>query len=149
MKTMLTRTATVFTAVAAMSLMPLAGTAFAASCSSTGCDNKGPQSTGCDAAGVSTVRTVTNNERTAELRWSSGCSAAWVRVKDQSSNSIYNSFGYIEKYDSAGKLIRSLSVSIPHNGSDWSNMLGGSTYYYRVCVKFQGNEYPLACSTKF
>lgn len=149
MKTAVTRFATVSAATVALGLIPLAGTSYAASCSGAGCDNQGPRATACETADVATQRTITNNSRKAELRWSFGCQAAWVRVTDNSSNSIYNSFGYIEKYDSAGKLIRSLSVEIPHGGSDWSNMLGGSSYYYRVCVKFQGNEYPMTCSTKF
>ncbi len=149
MKSAAIRVATVSAATMVLGLIPLAGTSYAASCSGTGCDNLGPRGTACETADVATQRTINNNERKAELRWSFGCQAAWVRVTDNSSNSIYNSTGYIEKYDSSDKLIRSLSVAIPHNGSDWSNMLGGSGYYYRVCIKFQGNEYPMTCSTKF
>ncbi|MEV4879934.1 DUF2690 domain-containing protein [Streptomyces cyaneofuscatus] len=149
MKKTVARLGAVSATAMAMTLMPLAGTSYAASCSSTGCDNLGPKATGCETANVSTRLTIDNNSRIAELRWSVGCSAAWVRVTNKSSNPLYNSYGYIEKYDSAGKLIRSLKVRVPESGSDWSNMLGGSNYYYRVCVKFVGNEYPLKCSTKF
>lgn len=151
MNRILSRTATISAAVVAMGMIPLAGTSFAASCSGAGCDNQGPRATGCETASVSTQRTIDNNSRKAELRWASGCSAAWVRVTNNSSNSLYNSYGYIEKYDSAGKLIRSLSIRVPDTtgGSDWSNMLGGASYYYRVCISFVGNEYPMKCSTKF
>ncbi|MCX4985111.1 DUF2690 domain-containing protein [Streptomyces sp. NBC_00572] len=151
MNKILTRAATVSSAVIAMSMVPLAGTSFAASCSGAGCDNQGPRATACETANVSTERTIDNNGRKAELRWSMGCTAAWVRVTNNSSNSLYNSFGYIEKYDVSGKLIRSLSIRVPSTtgGSDWSNMLGGGGYYYRVCVSFVGNEYPMKCSTKF
>ncbi|WP_097266236.1 DUF2690 domain-containing protein [Streptomyces sp. TLI_55] len=130
-------------------LIPLGGTSYAAGCLSTGCDNKGPVSMNCDDQYTSTVRTVNNNERIAELRWSSTCDAAWVRVHNTSSNPTYNAFGYIEKYNSSGTLLKSLSVAVPDSGNDWSNMLGGASYYYRVCISFQGNEYPLKCSTKF
>ncbi|MFI0988624.1 DUF2690 domain-containing protein [Streptomyces exfoliatus] len=151
MKRILTRAATVSAAVVTMSMVPLAGTSFAATCSGAGCDNLGPRATGCETASVTTVRTIDNNSRKAELRWSAGCSAAWVRVTNNSSNSVFNSYGYIEKFDSAGKLIRSLSVRVPDTtgGSDWSNMLGGASYYYRVCIAFVGDEYPMKCSTKF
>ncbi|WP_323137145.1 MULTISPECIES: DUF2690 domain-containing protein [unclassified Streptomyces] len=148
-KKMVTRGAAVSVAALALTLIPLAGTSYAASCSGAGCDNKGPVATGCDSEGVTTPREIDNNGRVAQLRWSAGCSAAWVRVVQQSSNPIYNATGYIEKYNSSGTLLKSLSVSFPSSGSDWSNMLGGASYYYRVCVSFQGDEYPLKCSTKF
>ncbi|MFF9125171.1 DUF2690 domain-containing protein [Streptomyces sp. NPDC014889] len=149
MKTAAIRIATVSAATVALGLIPLAGTSYAAGCSGSGCDNQGPKATACETANVSTERTLINNGRKAELRWSVGCQAAWVRVTG-TAQSFYNSFGYIEKYDSAGKLIRSLDVRIPDSNSiDWSNMLGGGSYYYRVCIAFVGNEYPMTCSTKF
>ncbi|MFF2849991.1 DUF2690 domain-containing protein [Streptomyces sp. NPDC058001] len=149
MKKVLTRAATISAAAVTLTLIPLAGTSYAASCSGAGCDNKGPVATGCDVTDVATQRTVNNNERVAELRWSFDCQAAWVRVVQKSSNPVYPAYGYIEKYNSSGTLLKSLSVAFPSSGSDWSNMLGGTAYYYRVCVKFVGNEYPLKCSTKF
>lgn len=144
----MSRGAAVTAAAFALTLVPLAGTSYAATCNSTGCENKGPVATGCDSASVTTFRTVNNNDRIAELRWASGCDAAWVRVHNESSNPLYNAYGYIEKYDSAGKFLKSLSVRVPDSGTDWSNMLGGASYYYRVCISFVGNEYPLKCSTK-
>ncbi|MFJ6571396.1 DUF2690 domain-containing protein [Streptomyces sp. NPDC091292] len=149
MKKVLTRAATISAAALTMTLIPLAGTSYAATCSGAACDNKGPVATGCDSADVATQRTVNNENRVAELRWSFGCGAAWVRVVQNSSNPVYPAYGYIEKYNSSGTLLKSLSVAFPSSGSDWSNMLGGTSYYYRVCVKFVGNEYPLKCSTKF
>ncbi|MFJ8111089.1 DUF2690 domain-containing protein [Streptomyces sp. NPDC096132] len=131
-------------------LIPLGGTSYAAGCNSTGCEGKGPVSMNCDDANTTTARTVNNNGRIAELRWSSTCDAAWVRVHNTSSNPTYNAFGSIEKYNSSGTtLIKSFSLAVPDSGNDWSNMLGGASYTYRVCVRFQGNEYPLKCSTKF
>ncbi|MEU7663878.1 DUF2690 domain-containing protein [Streptomyces lincolnensis] len=130
-------------------LIPLGGTSYAAGCNSTGCDNKGPMAMDCSDQYTTTARTVNNNNRIGELRWSSTCDAAWVRVYNESSNPVYNAYGYIEKYNSSGTLLRSLSVAVPSSGNDWSNMLGGASYQYRICIKFQGNEYPLKCSTKF
>ncbi|MGI5376713.1 DUF2690 domain-containing protein [Streptomyces sp. CA-251387] len=143
------RISVVATAAVAGVLIPLAGTSYAAGCNSTGCDNKGPMTMDCSDQYTTTARTVNNNGRIAELRWSSTCDAAWVRVHNESSNPIYNAYGYIEKYSSSGTFIKSLSVRVPESGSDWSNMLGGASYNYRVCISFVGNEYPLKCSTKF
>lgn len=140
----------VVSAASAALLIPLGGTSYAAGCNSTGCDNKGPVSMDCNDSYTTTARTVNNNGRIGELRWSSTCDAAWVRVHNESSNPIYNASGYIEKWNSAGTtLVKSLSVSVPDSGNDWSNMLGGASYMYRVCIKFQGGEYPLKCSSKF
>ncbi|MFD4597377.1 DUF2690 domain-containing protein [Streptomyces sp. NPDC058464] len=133
----------------AATMIPLAGTSYAAGCSGTGCDNKGPVTYGCDS-NVITERTVTNENRVAELRWSTDCLAGWVRVENNATPSVYTSYATIEKYNAAGTLIRSLSVTTPGYGkSDWSNMLGGSTYYYRVCIRFDADLYPLKCSTKW
>lgn len=130
-------------------MIPLAGTSYAASCSGTGCDNKGPVTYNCDAS-VSTVRTLESNSRVAQLRWSHDCVAAWVRITNNASPSVYTSYATIEKYDAAGNFIRSLSVTTPgYGGSDWSNMLGGSAYYYRICIRFDDDLYPLQCSTKW
>ncbi|MDX3458232.1 DUF2690 domain-containing protein [Streptomyces sp. ME02-8801-2C] len=143
------RAALVSAAAMALTMIPLAGTSYAASCSGAGCDNKGPATYNCDA-NASTMRTLNSNSRVAELRWSHDCIAAWVRIKNNADPSVYTSYATIEKYDGAGKFIKSLSVTTPgYGGSDWSNMLGGSTYYYRVCVRFDDDLYPLQCSTKW
>ncbi|WP_326785749.1 DUF2690 domain-containing protein [Streptomyces sp. NBC_00151] len=130
-------------------MIPLSGTSYAAGCSGAGCDNKGPKATGCDSP-ARTERTVDNNDRVAELRWSADCAAAWVRIKNNADPSIYDSTATVEKYNSDGRLLKSLSVRTPgYSKTDWSNMLGGAEYYYRVCVRFDDNLYPLKCSTKF
>ncbi|MFF9123581.1 DUF2690 domain-containing protein [Streptomyces sp. NPDC014889] len=143
------RLALVGIAASAMTMIPLAGTSYAAGCSGSGCDNKGPVTYSCDA-GATTMRSINNNGRVAELRWSTNCLAGWVRVTNNADPSIYDSTATIEKYDGNGKLLKSLAVRTPGYGkSDWSNMLGGSSYYYRVCVRFDSDLYPLLCSTKF
>ncbi|WP_328301887.1 YjfA family protein [Streptomyces sp. NBC_00435] len=149
MKRLLMKTAMVSAAAVAATLVPLAGTSYAAGCSNAGCDNLGPVSQGCDADAV-TQRSVTDGERKAELRWSSKCQAAWVRVTDTdgSGSDWIPKYGYIEKHNGVnGPLIRSLAVAIPNPGSDWSNMLGGN-YYYRVCTT-QGGSGATICSSYF
>ncbi|MDT0474128.1 DUF2690 domain-containing protein [Streptomyces griseoviridis] len=134
------RVSAVVTAAMAAVLIPLAGTSYAASCSGTGCDNKGPVGYGCDADAV-TKKTVSDGIRKAELRWSAKCAAGWVRGSDPVGKDDYWAhYAYIEKHstESGAPLLKSLSVAIPDGGSDWSNMLGGSNYYYRVCQKDAG-----------
>ncbi|MEV6249713.1 DUF2690 domain-containing protein [Streptomyces sp. NPDC051742] len=147
MKRMIAKMATVSAAAMTMALVPLAGTSYAAGCSGSGCDNLGPVSQGCDAGAV-TYRTATaDGGLKAELRWSSTCQAGWVRVTDSSGGQWWPKYGYIEKWSGAGTgFIRSLSVTFPNPGSDWSNMLGGSSYYYRVCIKDSGTNH-VDCST--
>ncbi|WP_194236086.1 DUF2690 domain-containing protein [Streptomyces acidicola] len=133
----------------ALTMIPLSGTSYAAGCSGSGCDNKGPVTYGCDGD-VTTMRSVNNNSRVAELRWSADCTAGWVRVTNNANPSQYASYATIEKYDASGNLLKSLRVDTPPYGqSDWSNMLGGSQYYYRICVRFDADLYPLKCSTKW
>jgi hypothetical protein len=144
-----TKLALISVAATAFAMIPLAGTSYAAGCSGAGCDNKGPKATGCDSP-ATTERSINNNGRVAELRWSTDCVAGWVRIKNNADPSVYDSTATIEKYNGDGKLLKSLSVRTPdEGGTDWSNMLGGGTYYYRVCVRFDSDLYPLLCSTKF
>ncbi|GAA0391761.1 DUF2690 domain-containing protein [Streptomyces luteireticuli] len=149
------RVAAVSAATVVMGLIPLAGTSYAAGCYSTGCDNQGPKGTGCESDAVG-HGTVNNNGRIAELRWSNNCKAAWVRTTQTASPSWYSSYATIEKYNRAGKLLRSLSVDTPntYNSSDWSNMLGGfgGDYFYRACVGFyksSGAPYGVQCTDKW
>jgi hypothetical protein len=141
MKRALAKMAMVSAAAMTMALIPLAGTSYAAGCIGAGCDNLGPVSQGCDTGAVTKQTAYADGSLRAELRWSSNCQAAWVRVTDPSGvpNDWWDKYGYIEKHNGyAGPLIRSLSVKFPDPGSDWSNMLGGSSYYYRVCIKDTG-----------
>ena len=143
------KAALVSAAAMAIAMIPLAGTSYAAGCSGSGCDNKGPVTYGCDGS-VSTMRTIDSHSRVAQLRWSHDCVAGWVRVTNNADPSQYSSYATIEKYNAAGTLLKSLRVDTPSTGkSDWSNMLGGSQYYYRVCIKFHADLYPLKCSTKW
>ncbi|WP_018547609.1 DUF2690 domain-containing protein [Streptomyces sp. LaPpAH-108] len=129
-------------------LIPMAGSSYAASsCSGTGCDYKGPVTYGCDGDGV-TKKTVSDGIMKAELRWSAKCSAGWVRGSDPYPNDNYWShYAVIEKHssESGQPLISSQTVTIPDGGSDWSNMLGGSNYYYRVCLR-DGGTGEVVCS---
>jgi hypothetical protein len=131
-------------------MIPLAGTSYAASCLGAGCDNKGPVTYACDDDGVE-MRRVDNESRVARLIWSSRCDAAWVHIRNNANPTQYGSSATIEKWNSAGtRLLKSLSVETPGYGkTDWSNMLGGASYKYRVCVKFEADLNPLKCSSKF
>ncbi|MEU2551260.1 DUF2690 domain-containing protein [Streptomyces sp. NPDC013313] len=143
------RLALVGVAAATLSMVPLAGTSYAAGCSGAGCDNKGPATYRCDDSS-STKRKVDSNGRVAELRWSADCLAGWVRIKNNANPSVYDSTATIEKWSLDGKLLKSLSVRTPGYGkTDWSNMLGGPEYKHRVCVRFDSDLYPLECSSKF
>ncbi|MEU6624102.1 DUF2690 domain-containing protein [Streptomyces litmocidini] len=147
MKRMIAKVAGVSAAAMTMALVPLAGTSYAAGCTGAGCDNLGPVSQACDGDAV-TKASVSDGIDKAELRWSPKCQAAWVRVTDPyGPDNWWDHLGYIEKHNGyAGPLVRSLSVKIPDPGSDWSNMLGGSGYYYRVCLKDTGTG-DVTCST--
>ncbi|MFD8687578.1 DUF2690 domain-containing protein [Streptomyces sp. NPDC059651] len=139
-------------AVISATMIPLAGTSYAAaSCYSLSCDNLGPVTYACDDDGIE-ARRVESADRVARLIWSAKCQAAWVNVKG-TQGSTYNSFGYIERYNSSGTVLqKSLSVKIPQGTTtDWSNMLGNYSTgnLFRVCIRFQGDEYPLKCSTKY
>ncbi|MGX4689011.1 DUF2690 domain-containing protein [Streptomyces sp. JNUCC 63] len=149
MRRFLMKAATITAAAMSATLIPLAGTSYAAaSCNGTYCDNLGPVTYGCDGDAV-TKKSVSDGVSTAELRWSAKCLAAWVRVKNPTGGYWWNHYGHIEKHNGAGgPLVRSLSVNIPNPGSDWSNMLGGSTYYYRVCISDQGTN-DIYCSGYF
>lgn len=99
-------------ATIAATMIPLAGTSYAASCYSLTCDNLGPVTYTCDDDGIE-ARRVESSDRVARLIWSSKCQAAWVHVKG-TQGSIYNSYGYIERYNSSGTVLqKSLSVAIP------------------------------------
>ncbi|MEW2394599.1 DUF2690 domain-containing protein [Streptomyces sp. NPDC046862] len=140
----------VVAAAMATTMIPLAGTSYAASCLGAGCDNKGPVTYTCDDDGVE-ARRVDASGRLARLIWSSKCDAAWVHIKNNANPTQYNSTAWIEKWNSSGtSLLKSLSVETPGYGkTDWSNMLGGASYMYRVCVSFEANIEPLRCSSKF
>lgn len=145
MKQLLTKTAVVAAGALTAALIPLAGTSYAA-CYGSGCDNYGPVSQACDGDAV-TKKSVSDGITTAELRWSAKCQAAWVRVKKPTSGGYWwDRYGHIEKHSGyGGPLVRSLSVKVPDVGTDWSNMLGGSSYYYRVCIEDTGTG-DLTCS---
>ncbi|MFF0427063.1 DUF2690 domain-containing protein [Streptomyces sp. NPDC004520] len=147
MKRMIAKVAGVSAAAMTMALVPLAGTSYAAGCSGSGCDNLGPVSQACDKDAVTKV-SVSDGIDKAELRWSATCQAGWVRVTDPyGPDNWWDHYGYVEKWLGAGTdFQRSLSVKIPDPGSDWSNMLGGSSYYYRVCLKDTGTG-KVNCST--
>jgi hypothetical protein len=148
-RTKTAKAALISAAAVALTMIPLAGTSYAAGCNGAGCDNKGPQTNNCDDS-VSTPRTVNSHSRVAQLRWSHDCVAAWVRVTNNADPSQYASYATIEKYNADGRLLKSLRVDTPSTGkTDWSNMLGGSQYYYRVCVRFDADLYPLKCSEKW
>ncbi|MFF2848394.1 DUF2690 domain-containing protein [Streptomyces sp. NPDC058001] len=143
-KHLIKKAAGVVGAATVMTLVPLAGTSYAATCSGTGCTNKGPVATGCDA-GATTKKSTGDSYRYAELRWSATCDAGWVRVvtKDSPWGPDYAT---IESWNkNTWDLTKSLSVSAVSNGSDWSNMIGGAGYAYRVCYK-NAWENTLSCS---
>ncbi|MFF7184267.1 DUF2690 domain-containing protein [Streptomyces sp. NPDC008222] len=128
-------------------LLPLAGTSYAAGCSEEGCDGKGPVSYGCDGDGA-TKTSVTDGIMTAELRWSGTCHAGWVRGTDPYPNdNFWNHYAVIEKHSraSGNPLLKSETVTIPDGGSDWSNMVGGIGYAYRVCLR-DGGTGDVVCS---
>ncbi|GAB2575061.1 hypothetical protein GCM10027168_04980 [Streptomyces capparidis] len=131
------KAAGVAAAAVCVSLVPLSGTSYAASCYGTSCDNKGPQATSC-ADDARTVKTVNNGDHKVELRWSNTCMAGWARGTDIATGSEwYERFAHIEQRASpstSSPVRKSLSVVIPKDGSDWTNMLGGGSYYYRVCL---------------
>ncbi|MFE7516559.1 DUF2690 domain-containing protein [Streptomyces sp. NPDC057540] len=141
MKTILAKTAGVAAAAMTMALVPLAGTSYAAGCSGSGCDNRGPVSMGCDADATTKVSTVNGNGFKAELRWSNACQAGWVRTTSPDGSQWWPRYGSIEKWLGAGTdFQRSLSVQFPYQaGTDWSNMLGSGSAYYRVCINDNGN----------
>ncbi|MFF0558281.1 DUF2690 domain-containing protein [Streptomyces sp. NPDC004266] len=120
-------------------MVPLAGTSYAAGRSGAGCDDLGPVSQACDGDAV-TEASVSDGIGKAELRWSATCQAAWVRVSDPyGPDNRWDRYGRIEKHNGhAGPLVRSPSVTIPDPASDWSDVLGGSGYHYRVCLKDSG-----------
>ncbi|WP_406064368.1 hypothetical protein OG462_36160 [Streptomyces sp. NBC_01077] len=61
--------------------------------------------------------------------------AAWARVS-ASGEQWWDRYGSIEKWGGKGTdFQRSLEVKFPNPGSDWTNMLGSPTAYYRVCVR--------------
>jgi hypothetical protein len=67
-------------------------TAFAASCSGTGCDGKDPDATQC-SVGATTLdsRYVSYGGRAiyVELRWSPTCQTNWTRVTNQTHETLY------------------------------------------------------------
>ena len=143
MKHVITKVATVSAAAMTMALIPLAGTSYAAGCYATSCDNLGPVSQGCDGDAVTkTSATARNNSSLkVELRWSPTCQAAWARVSDPEGGQWWDRYGSIEKWSGYGTgFQRSLSVKFPNPGTDWTNMLGSSTAYYRVCVRDTATE---------
>ncbi|MFF8378575.1 DUF2690 domain-containing protein [Streptomyces sp. NPDC015661] len=147
MKRAIAKVAGVSAAAMTMALIPLAGTSYAAGCYGTGCDNLGPVSQSCDGDATTKATAYADGGLKAELRWSAACQAAWVRVTDSSGGQWWDKYGYIEKWSGYGTgFVRSLSVKFPNPGSDWSNMLGGSSYYYRTCIKDTGTGH-IDCST--
>ncbi|MEV7565940.1 DUF2690 domain-containing protein [Streptomyces tanashiensis] len=142
MKHMIAKVATVSAAAMTMALVPLAGTSYAAGCSGAGCDNRGPVSMGCDGDAVTKASVTARNNPglRAELRWSPSCTAAWVRVSAEGEQ-WWDRYGSVEKWGGKGTdFQRSLQVKFPNPGSDWSNMLGSPTAYYRVCIKDTATE---------
>ncbi|MCX4984639.1 DUF2690 domain-containing protein [Streptomyces sp. NBC_00572] len=136
MKHLIAKAATVSAAAMTMALIPLAGTSYAAGCYGTGCDNRGPVSTGCDADAVTkgSATSRTNSNLRVELRWSPTCQAAWARVTTNG-ESWWDRYGHIEKWSGSGTgFQRSLQVTFPSSGADWTNMLGSPTAYYRACI---------------
>ena len=145
MKHALAKVATVSAAAVTMALVPLAGTSYAAGCYGAGCDNRGPVSQGCDGDAVTQRSVTADGGLRAELRWSATCQAGWVRVIDNYGGAWWPKYGSIEKWTGIGTgFQRSLSVEFPNPGSDWSNMLGGTSNYYRVCIEDAGK---VTCSS--
>ncbi|MEU6163265.1 DUF2690 domain-containing protein [Streptomyces tanashiensis] len=136
MKRMIAKIAGISAAALTMALVPLAGTSYAAGCSGAGCDNRGPVSMGCDADAVTkgSATSRTHSGLRVELRWSPTCQAAWARVT-ATGEQWYERYGVIEKWSGKGSgFQRSLQVTFPNPGSDWTNMLGSPTAYYRACI---------------
>lgn len=67
--------------VASLSPQP----ALAASCSGSGCSNTNPNSTGCDASGVTTVATIYPASSRVDLRNSSLCGTQWAKTTNTDS----------------------------------------------------------------
>ncbi|WP_432122884.1 DUF2690 domain-containing protein [Streptomyces sp. S1] len=120
-----------------ISLVPLGGTAYAAGCKGTACENKGPVAMVCDKD----ARTVASGEvyssqggRTDyELRWSNTCWAGWART---GSGSVYASTISIEKWNpDRTVLVSRRTVTVKNGQHDWTNMVGGKGYMVRACAK--------------
>ncbi|MEU1668207.1 DUF2690 domain-containing protein [Streptomyces sparsogenes] len=144
------KAALVAAAAVIVSMVPLSGTSYAASCSGAGCDNKGPKATGC-REDATTVKKADDNFHRVELRWSTTCMAGWVRGSHVTSGSDWwPKYAHIEKRaapSTSSPVLKDLYVKIPDNsGSDWSNMLGGNNYYYRACLEDNGD---LTCTGFF
>lgn len=60
----------------------LSAPTIAASCYASGCHGKDPQAQGC-SSGATTLQEFTESGYRLELRYSSACYAAWVRVASQ------------------------------------------------------------------
>lgn len=133
----LARLAMVPAAAAALSLVPLGGTAYAAGCSGTGCENKGPVSMGCDAdartVAVGEVYSSIGSRTDFELRWSSACGAGWART---GAETVFASTISVEKWNPDRTVVISRrTVTVPNGGHDWTNMVGGRGYMVRACAK--------------
>lgn len=67
-------------------------TAFAASCSGTGCNGQDPQTSGCSVGAQILDSRYVNQNGTAiyiELRWSPTCQTNWTRVTNQTQGTRY------------------------------------------------------------
>lgn len=123
-------------AISATALTIGAPTALAASCYGTTCSGLDPQATGCSADAV-TLGSATTGDVTVNLRYSSNCGAAWVRIYGGPSDraSIQNSVGTMYKV-TLGQA----------GGSSWSLMVNRSgTRRAEACGR-NVNTNALACT---
>ncbi|WP_189188663.1 DUF2690 domain-containing protein [Streptomyces albiflavescens] len=132
----LAKVALVPLAAAVVSLVPLGGTAYAAGCNGTGCENKGPVSMGCDRDAhtvlVGEVYSTAGGRTDFELRWSNSCWAGWARTGD----SVYAATISVEKWNpDRTTLISRRTVDVKDGRHDWTNMVGGKGYMVRACGK--------------
>ncbi|WP_411109612.1 hypothetical protein [Streptomyces sp. c-19] len=133
----LARLAVVPAAAAVLSLVPLGGTAYAAGCYGTGCENQGPVSMGCDkdarTIAVGEVYSSAGGRTDYELRWSDACWAGWART---GAATVYASTISVEKWNPDRTVVISRrTVTVPDGGHDWTNMVGGRGYMVRACAK--------------
>ncbi|MFE7514194.1 DUF2690 domain-containing protein [Streptomyces sp. NPDC057540] len=142
----LARVAVVPAAAAVLALVPLGGTAYAAGCNGTGCENKGPVSMGCDkdarTISVGEVYSSSGGRTDFELRWSDACWAGWART----GASVYASTISVEKWNpDRTTVVSRRTVTVADGQHDWTNMVGGKGYMVRVCGT-ERNTGRTACS---
>jgi hypothetical protein len=138
-------------AAAALSLLPVSAAAAAAptgrsapvaasadGCTGNGCDDRSPETTGCETAGFRVVTYAYVEDTRLELRWSDTCKAGWAAGEVLQLTSLKGVTAYIEKYDENDRLLGSSSVPIAW-GEDQKNLstMRGGSHRYSLCWKVE------------